>query len=79
MQPKIMTTTTVKISAFKGSLSVGWTLAKNRDAGRPPSLVLLALFIEDHATAKYIPCESENHSTACSHHTKNGENQAHQR
>lgn len=38
MHPNAMTTTTLRMSALRGNLSVGWTFAKNREAGRPPSL-----------------------------------------
>lgn len=38
IHPNAITTTTVRMSALRGNLSVGWTLAKNREAGRPPSL-----------------------------------------
>lgn len=38
MHPKMTTITVVKIREFKGSPNEGWTLAKNLEAGRPPSL-----------------------------------------
>lgn len=41
MQPKQITTTTVRTRAFSGNCSLGCTVAKNRDAGRPPSLCTL--------------------------------------
>ena len=37
MQPKMTTKTVVKINAFRGISSFGLTLAKNLDAGSPPS------------------------------------------
>src|SRR5271163_1944707 len=37
MQPKIMTSTVVRYRAFIGTSSRKLTLAKNFDAGRPPS------------------------------------------
>lgn len=45
MQPKMMTRMTVKYSAFRGTLSFGWTRQKKGDAGRPPSLFLLVWFV----------------------------------
>lgn len=38
MRPNKMTMTDVKIKAFRGSPNLGWTLAKKREAGKPPSL-----------------------------------------
>ncbi|KAL9611114.1 MAG: hypothetical protein Q9167_004218 [Letrouitia subvulpina] len=37
MHPNTMTHIVVRYSALRGNLSVGWTLAKNLEAGRPPS------------------------------------------
>lgn len=37
MRPNKMTMTDVKIKAFRGSPNLGWTLAKKREAGKPPS------------------------------------------
>ena len=37
IQPKMMTKIVVRYSAFRGSPSLLCTLAKNGDAGRPPS------------------------------------------
>jgi hypothetical protein len=37
MQPKITTKIVVRYKALRGRSSVGWTFAKNFDAGRPPS------------------------------------------
>jgi len=42
MQPKMMTRTTVKYSALRGTLSFEWTLEKKGDAGRPPSLFFVS-------------------------------------
>lgn len=36
-----MTTTTLSISALSGIFKVGWTVAKKREAGRPPSLWMI--------------------------------------
>jgi hypothetical protein len=38
MHPNAITTITLRINALSGNLSVGWTVAKKREAGRPPSL-----------------------------------------
>lgn len=38
MRPNMMTTTEVKMRAFRGRPSLGWTRAKNLEAGSPPSL-----------------------------------------
>lgn len=38
IRPNMITTNVVNASAFRGSPSLWWTWAKNRDAGRPPSL-----------------------------------------
>ena len=46
MHPKMITRMTVKYSALRGTLSFEWTLAKNGDAGRPPSLFSLVLSTE---------------------------------
>lgn len=40
-----MTTTEVRMRAFSGSPSLGCTRAKNLEAGRPPSLEKLAVFL----------------------------------
>lgn len=41
MHPKTTTKKTVRYKAFKGTLSLSWTLAKNLEAGKPPSLLFL--------------------------------------
>lgn len=37
MRPKMMTRTRLRVSEFKGTFEPGWTLAKKREKGRPPS------------------------------------------
>jgi len=42
MQPKITTKAVVRINAFKGIACLSWTLEKNFENGRPPSLTLVS-------------------------------------
>jgi hypothetical protein len=77
MQPKQITTTTVKISAFSGSLRVGWTVAKKREAGRPPSL---QGSVGRHFPGKRdLPGESVDHATAGCHNAEDSKNQTYKR
>lgn len=78
IHPKQMTTTTVKMRAFRGNLRVGWTLAKNLEAGRPPSLCSSAL-VRIIYLKVILPGKSENHSATGSHDTEDSKNQADER
>lgn len=78
IHPNAITTTTVRMSALRGNLSVGWTFAKNGEAGRPPSLWRMSIRVicwkEDQ-----IPCKSENHSATGGHDADYSKDQADQR
>lgn len=45
ISPKRTTMTEVRIRALRGRQSRGWTLAKNREAGRPPSLLVISFMV----------------------------------
>lgn len=47
MQPKIMTRTKSRISAFMGTLRDGCTLEKKRENGRPPSTAKAHVILVD--------------------------------
>lgn len=68
-----MTITDDSIKAFSGMPSFGWTRAKNREAGRPPSLLTLALLMLFDELD--VPCKSENHTTTRRHDTNGREDQ----
>lgn len=78
MHPNAITTTTLRMSALRGNLSVGWTFAKNREAGRPPSLWRMSICVvcwkEDQ-----IPCKGKDHSAASRHDADYSKDQADQR
>jgi hypothetical protein len=37
IRPKTMTRTKLRMSEFRGTFNLGWTLEKKRENGRPPS------------------------------------------
>lgn len=74
-----MTTTTLNISALSGKLSVGCTVAKNREAGRPPSLREINISFPKLSGKGRLPRESKNHAATGSHNANNGEYQTDER
>ena len=81
MQPKMTTSTVVRMSALSGISCLEWTLAKKRLAGSPPSLRI------HQYSPRYIlqkqkldsPRKSIGHTTTRGHDTDRGEEQADQR
>ena len=77
MQPKMTTRTTVRMRALSGISCFEWTFAKKRLAGSPPSLQFHQSMSDSAAVD--IPGESISHTTACSHDTYGGEEEADER
>ena len=83
IQPKITSRATVKSSALRGSSSFGWTLAKNLENGRPPSLRRVSMIQTSRQFAVnrfwgHQPGKSPRHATGGRHDTSRSEKKAHQ-
>lgn len=66
IQPNITSRTTVNISALRGSCNLGWTLAKNLENGRPPSLHYISPVMrltQGSRELEYEPSKSPRHTT----------------
>ena len=81
MQPKITTSTVVRMSALSGISCFEWTLAKKRLAGSPPSLRLLSVcdICLHLIVAIDIPGKSVGHPAAGGHDGGCGKQQTNER
>ena len=66
MQPKMMTRTVVRMSAFRGRSRRLWTLAKNLEKGTPLSLRGIRVFVEQRKEL-YVPSKGHGHPRARRH------------
>lgn len=69
IHPKMMTQAFVRYRAFNGKSSLGCTLAKNLEAGNPPSLGKLQYAWKEVFPDKRVrlPCKCIGHAAACRH------------
>ena len=81
MQPKMTTSTVVRMSAFRGISCFECTFAKKRLAGSPPSLRLSSVcdIYLLRIVAIGIPGESVSHATAGGHDSGRGKQQTNER